>query len=184
MSYIFSSNGNEYTFKKLDNMLINMPEKDGLHVLVRETKPDGNLQYSWTDAKIIVKVNNAFIFDYAPSETISITDVNIPFNLTKGNFLVTTKVSCYNQDLEDTWKSCVSFDDVVKCEYYIKVHFNSTCVLHAKIIDTLNNVYAVSDCCLIENNFENVIITVESNIPNCVFLKNFKSISIVFELIE
>ena len=77
MSYIFSSNGNEYTFKKLDNMLLNMPEKDGLHVLVRETKPDGNPQYSWTDAKIIVKVNNAFILDYAPSETTSITDTRI-----------------------------------------------------------------------------------------------------------
>ena len=25
------------TFKKLDNMLINMPEKDGHHVLIRET---------------------------------------------------------------------------------------------------------------------------------------------------
>ena len=29
MSYIFSSNGNNYIFKKLDNMLINMPKKDG-----------------------------------------------------------------------------------------------------------------------------------------------------------
>ena len=181
MSYIFSSNGNEYTFKKLDSMLINMPEKDGLHVLVRETKPDGNPVYSWTDAKIIVKVNNAFILDYAPSETTSITDTNIQFNLTKGNFLVTSKLSCYNQDLEDTWKSCVSFEDVLKCEYYIKVHVNSTCILHAKLVDTLSNVYTFTDSCLIENNFEGATITLESNIPNCVFLKNFKSILIVFE---
>ena len=36
MLYIFSSNGNNYTFKKLDNMLINMPEKDGSYVLIRE----------------------------------------------------------------------------------------------------------------------------------------------------
>lgn len=181
MSYIFSSNGNEYTFKKLDNMLLNMPEKDGLHVLVRETKPDGNPVYSWTDAKIIVKVNNAFILDYAPTERISITDVSIPFNLTKGNFLVTTKVCCYNQDLEDTWKGCESLEDVLKCEYYIKVHVNSTCVLHAKLVDTLKNVYTFTDSCLIENNFEGATITLESNIPNCVFLKNFKSILIVFE---
>lgn len=184
MSYIFSSNGNEYTFKKLDSLLINMPEKDGLHVLVRETKPDGNPVYSWTDAKIIVKVNNAFILDYAPSETTSITDTNIQFNLTKGNFLVTTKLSCYNEDPENTWKSCVSFEDVLKCEYYIKVHVNSTCVLHAKLVDTLNNVYTFTDSCLMENNFEGATITVESNIPNCVFLKSFKSILIVFELIE
>ena len=37
MSYIFSSNGNNYTIKKLDNMLINISEKDGKHVLMRET---------------------------------------------------------------------------------------------------------------------------------------------------
>ena len=34
MSYIFNSNGNNYTFKKLDNMFINMPEKDGNHLLI------------------------------------------------------------------------------------------------------------------------------------------------------
>ena len=181
MSYIFSSNGNEYTFKKLDNMLLNMPEKDGLHVLVRETKPDGNPQYSWTDAKIIVKVNNASILDYAFSETISITDANIQYNLSKGNFLVTTKLSCYNQDLIDTWKSCNEFSDVLKCEYYIKVHVNSTCVLHAKLIDTFSNIYTFTDTCLIENYFQTVTVTIESNIPNCVFLKNYKSLMIVFE---
>ena len=36
MSFKFSSNGNNNTFKKLDNMLISMPESDGQHVLVRE----------------------------------------------------------------------------------------------------------------------------------------------------
>ena len=45
MSYIFSNNGNNYTFKKLDNMLITMPENDGKHVLVCETV-DGVPQYS------------------------------------------------------------------------------------------------------------------------------------------
>ena len=44
--YIFSSNGNNYTFKKLDNMFISMLEIDGRHVLVRETV-DGIPQYSW-----------------------------------------------------------------------------------------------------------------------------------------
>ena len=45
MSYIFSSNGNNSTFKKLDNMFINMLESDGRHVLIRETV-DGVPQYS------------------------------------------------------------------------------------------------------------------------------------------
>ena len=64
MSYIFSSNGNNYTFKKLDNMLINMPEKDGKHILVRETV-DGIPQYSWmADTSCLVKVNNATLFEH------------------------------------------------------------------------------------------------------------------------
>ena len=63
MSYIFSSNGNNYTFKKLDNMLINMTETDGRHVLIRETV-DGVPQYSWTaSTSCLVKLNNATLFD-------------------------------------------------------------------------------------------------------------------------
>ena len=63
MSYIFSSKGNNYTFKKLDNMIINMPKKDGNHVLIRETV-DGVPQYSWTGTLCLVKVNNASLFEY------------------------------------------------------------------------------------------------------------------------
>ena len=50
------------TFKKLDNMLINMPEKDGHHVLIRET-------VGWCSSNIrgvvtpsyIVKANEAHL---------------------------------------------------------------------------------------------------------------------------
>ena len=64
MSYIFSSNGNNYTFKKLDNMLINMPEKDGIYATVHETV-DGVPQYSWTACtSCFVKVNNATLFEH------------------------------------------------------------------------------------------------------------------------
>ena len=58
-----------YTFKKLDNMLINMPEKDGKHVLVHETV-DGVPQYSWTThSGCFVKVNNAKLFEHTPIST-------------------------------------------------------------------------------------------------------------------
>ena len=64
MSIIFSSNGNNYTFKKLDNMLINMPENDGKYVLLCETV-DGVPQYSWmTHSGCYVKVNNATLFEH------------------------------------------------------------------------------------------------------------------------
>ena len=68
MSYKFSSNESNYTFKKLDNMLINKPEKDGHHVLIRETV-DGVPQYSWGSAACIVKANEAYVFKHTPTST-------------------------------------------------------------------------------------------------------------------
>ena len=69
MSYIFSSNGNNYTFKNLDNMFINMLESDGRHVLVRETV-NGVPQYSWmAGTSCLVKVNNATLFEYTSTFT-------------------------------------------------------------------------------------------------------------------
>ena len=68
MSYIFSSNRNNYTFKKLDKMLINIPEKDGNHVFVQETV-DRIPQYSWTGTSCLVKVNNASLFEYTHTFT-------------------------------------------------------------------------------------------------------------------
>ena len=69
MLYIFSSNGNNYTFKKLDNMLINMPEKDGNHVLIRE-RVDCVHQYSWTASiSCFVKDNNATLFEHTHTFT-------------------------------------------------------------------------------------------------------------------
>ena len=188
MSNIFSSNGNKYTFNKLDSMLISMPEKDGLHVLVRESKPDGTPKYSWTDAKIIVKVNNAFVFDYTPTENTPLNTVRESFYLSKGSYLVTTRLSCYNENVPETWNGCNSYDDVAKYDYYIKVFIQSegdatpSCVLETKVVDTLSVVYNASDVCLMPILLEGTYnVTVETNMPKCVFLKGHKSISIAFE---
>lgn len=191
MSYIFSSNGNRYTFNKLDSMLISMPEKDGLHVLVRESKPDGTPKYSWTDAKIIVKVNNAFVFDYTPTENTPLNTVRESFYLSKGSYLVTTRLSCYNENVPETWNGCNSYDDVAKYDYYIRVLIQSknnsepSCVLETKVVDTLSVVYNASDVCLIPILLEGTYnVTVETNMPKCLFLKGHKSISIAFEQLE
>ena len=188
MSYIFSSNGNRYTFNKLDSMLISMPEKDGLHVLVRESKPDGTPKYSWTDAKIIVKVNNAFVFDYTPTENTPLNTVRESFYLSKGSYLITTRLSCYNENVPETWNGCNSYDDVAKYDYYIRVLLQSegdatpSCVLETKVLDTLSVVYNASDVCLMPILLEGTYnITVETNMPKCLFLKGHKSISIAFE---
>ena len=188
MSYIFSSNGNKYTFNKLDSMLISMPEKDGLHVLVRESKADGTPQYSWTDAKIILTVNNAFMYEYTPTENTAINTINESFDIPKGSYIISTRLTCYNEDLLTTWTSGKTLDDVIKLNYYIKLFIqsennsNKTCIFETKVIDTLNCGYVFHDAKLIPDIPGGTIqFTVETNLTSCLFIKDVKSISVVFE---
>ena len=139
MSYIFSSNGNNYTFKKLDNMLINIPEKDGHHVLIRETV-DGVPQYSWGSASCIVKVNEAFVFEYTPEATESFNgewggDGMPP--MPSGSYLVTMTVITYLPD--DMFNDCDSIESVVEKGYRVLVTFDNTPILDRPYIDTLNS---------------------------------------------
>lgn len=177
MSYIFSSNGNNYTFRKLDSMLINMPEKDGQHVLVRETI-NNTPTYSWTDAAIVVKVNQALIFEYTPSLTESL-ESEFDYSLTKGNYLVTTTVTCYTN--EDLFNDCESIEDVIDKGYYIKVNLGDQILLNTPIIDSLNNLLTISQHTVIHNQQEQTTISVQTNLQDVVMLKGVKSISIVFE---
>ena len=73
-------------------MLINMPESDGRHVLVRETV-DGVPQYSWSTATVFVKVNNATLFEHTPSTTQPFNN-SWQFQLQPGLYLVTTSITC------------------------------------------------------------------------------------------
>lgn len=177
MSYIFSSNGNNYTFRKLDSMLINMPEKDGQHVLVRETI-NSIPTYSWTDAAIIVKVNQALMFEYTPASTESL-EHKFDYSLAKGNYLVTTTVTCYTN--EDLFNDCESIEDVIDKGYYIKVNLGSQILLNTPVIDSLNNLLTTTQQTVINNQEEQTTISVETNLEDVVMLKGVKSISIVLE---
>lgn len=180
MSYIFSSNGNKYTFSKLDSMLINMPEKDGKHVLVKQTI--NNIPtYSWTDAAIIVKVNKAFIFEYTPSDTEYIQN-KFNYNLEKGDYLITTSITCYNK--YELFDDCDSIEEVIDKGYFIKVNYGDYCLLSSPIVDSLNNLFTITQKSVINNDVENGSISIESNINNLVMLKGVKSIAIVFERLQ
>ena len=105
MSYIFSNNGNNYTFKKLDNMLINMPETDGHHILIRETV-DGVPQYLWGSAACIVKANEAYIFEYTPTSIEAFQGEWEWYALPSGSYLMTTTVTEYL--FVDVFNDCVN----------------------------------------------------------------------------
>ena len=111
MSIIFRSNPNNYTFKKLDNMLINMPEKDGKHVLVCETV-DGIHQYSWTiPSGCSVKVNNATLFEHTHASTQPFNN-QCQFELSSVLYLIIISIPCYNEN-DDLFKHCDSIESIV-----------------------------------------------------------------------
>ena len=178
MSYIFSSNGNNYTFKKLDNMLINMPEKDGKHVLVRETV-DGVPQYSWTDMGSIVKVNDAYIFEHTPTYTEAFKG-EWEYDLPSGSYLVTTTVTAYLP--LDLFNECDSIESVVDKGYKVNVSIDGDLLLDLPFIDTLNNLVTLTSYALVEiGEKEKSMISASTNIPSLGCLGGVKSIIIVFE---
>ena len=119
MSYIFSSNGNNYTFKKLDNILINMPENDGKHVLLCETV-DGVHQYSWiTPSGCSVKVNNATLFEHTHTSTLPFNN-QCQFQLSSALYLAITSIACYNEN-DTLFKHCDSIESIVDKGYKVSV---------------------------------------------------------------
>ena len=179
MSYIFSSNGNNYTFKKLDNMLINMPEKNGNHVLIRETV-DGVPQYSWGSAACGVKANEAYIFEHTPTSTEAFQGEWKWDALPSGSYLMTTTVTAYLS--VDVFNDCDSIESVVSKGYKVNVSINNTPLLTISFIDTLNNLVTLTNYTLVEiGDFHIHVISATTNIPSLICLRGVKSITIVFE---
>ena len=178
MSYIFSSNGNNYTFKKLDNMLINIPEKDGNHVLIRETV-DGVPQYSWGNAACVVKANEAYIFEYTPTSIEAVQGEWEWYALPSGSYLMTTTVTEYL--FVDVFNDCDSIESVVGKAYKVNVSIDNTPLLTIPFIDTLNNLVTLTNYALVEIGDFPHVISATTNIPSLVCLGGVKSITIVFE---
>ena len=182
MSYIFSSNGNNYTFNKLDNMLINMPEKDGKHILVRETV-NGIPQYSWTaGTSCLVKVNNATLFEHTHTFTQPFNN-QWKFELSSGLYLINTSITCYNEN-DSLFNKYDSIESIVGKGYKVSISRDGLPLLDVPFIDTHNNLVSISDTKLIngiEWTSESYTISSFTNIPSLVCLGGVKSITIVFE---
>ena len=178
MSYIFSSNGNNYTFKKLDNMLINMPEKDGHHVLIRETV-DGVPQYSWGSAVCVVKANEAYIFEHTPTSTEAFQG-EWKYTLPSGLHQMTTTVITYLP--VDVFNDCDSIESVVSKGYKVNVSIENTPLLTIPSIDALNNLVTLTNYALVEiKESYTHLISATTNIPSLVRLGGVKNITIVSE---
>ena len=160
-------------------MLINMPEKDGQHVLIRETV-DGVPQYSWGSAPCIVKANEAYVFEYTPETTESFNSEwggdGMP-PMPSGSYLVTTTVITYLS--EDVFNDCDSIESVVGKGYRVLVTFDNTPILDRPYIDTLNSLVSHTGYAVV-NVINSPVLRTYSNLP-LMLLGGVKSITIVFE---
>ena len=181
MPYIFSSNGNNYTFKKLDNILINIHESKKRYVLIRETV-DGVPKYSWTDTWCLVKINNATLFEYTHTSTQPFNN-EWQFELPSGLYLVNTSITCYNTN-DFLFNAFDSIEPIVGKGYKVSISMDDLSLLDVPFIDTHNSLVSSSDTKQInwtEWVNESHAISPTTNIPSFVCLGGVKSITIVFE---
>ena len=109
-------------------MLIIMPEKDGNHVLVRETV-DGVPQYSWmagTSCPCIMKRNKAYIFEH-PATSTEAFQGEWEYDMQSSSYLVTTTVTAYLP--VSVFSECDSIESVVGKGYKMNISMDGLSLL-------------------------------------------------------
>ena len=123
-----------YTFKKLDNMLISMPESDGQHVLVRERERVVDvLQTLWMAGILyFVKVNNVTLFEHTHTFTKSFNN-QWKFELPSGLYLVNKSITCYNTN-DSLFNECDSIESIVDMGYMVSISIDGLSLLDVLFI--------------------------------------------------
>lgn len=191
MSYIFSANGNAYTFKKLDSMLVNIPtdaDSNG-SVLVRKTV-DNIPEYSWVRGETyVIKTNKAFVKSFTPDSNTTISRGNsfkISYtDIPAGKYLVTTKLTTYNEHIDELAAMANDITDLINDENnFIFVFLDRKTLIDTCVLDTLNPLQTFESTVIIEvteSDSRNLIIDAGLNLT---LLAKVKSLEIVFEEIS
>lgn len=191
MSYIFSANGNAYTFKKLDSMLVNIPtdcDSNG-SVLVRKTV-DNVPEYSWVRGETyVIKTNKAFVKTFIPESNVTISRGNSfktsYTDIPAGKYLVTTKLTTYNEHIDELAAMANDITDLINDENnFIFVFLDRQTLIDTCVLDTLNPLQTFESTVVIEvteSDSRNLIIDTSLNLT---LLAKVKSLEIVFEEIS
>ena len=191
MSYIFSANGNAYTFKKLDSMLVNIPTDANSNgsVLVRKTV-DNVPEYSWVRGETyVIKTNKAFVKTFIPESNVTISRGNSfktsYTDIPAGKYLVTTKLTTYNEHIDELAAMANDINDLINDENnFIFVFLDRKSLLETYVLDTLNPLQTFESTVVIEvteSDYRNLIIDTSLNLT---LLAKVKSLEIVFEEIS
>lgn len=187
MSYIFSTNGNAYTFKKLDSMLVNIPTDANSNgsVLVRKTV-DNVPEYSWVRGEsYVIKTNKAFVKTFTPESNVTISRGNsfkISYtDIPAGKYLVTTKLTTYNEHIDELAAMANDINDLINEDNFIIVILDRQALINTYVLDTLNPLQTFESTVVIEvtvSDSRNLIIDTSLNLT---LLAKVKSLEIVFE---
>ena len=187
MSYIFSTNGNAYTFKKLDSMLVNIPTDANSNgsVLVRKTV-DNVPEYSWVRGETyVIKTNKAFVKTFIPESNVTISRGNsfkISYtDIPAGKYLVTTKLTTYNEHIDELAAMANDINDLINEDNFIIVILDRQALINTYVVDTLNPLQTFESTVVIEvteSDSRNLIIDTSLNLT---LLAKVKSLEIVFE---
>lgn len=191
MSYIFSANGNAYTFKKLDSMLVNIPTDANSNgsVLVRKTV-DNVPEYSWVRGETyVIKTNKAFVKTFIPESNVTISRGNSfktsYTDIPAGKYLVTTKLITYNEHIDELTAMANDINDLINDENnFIFVFLDRKTLIETCVLDTLNPLQTFESTVVIEvteSDSRNLIIDTSLNLT---LLAKVKSLEIVFEEIS
>lgn len=187
MSYIFSANGNAYTFKKLDSMLVNIPTDANSNgsVLVRKTV-DNIPEYSWVRGETyVIKTNKAFVKTFTPESNVTISrgkSFNISYtDIPAGKYLVTTKLTTYNEHIDELAAMANDINDLINEDNFIIVILDHQALINTYVLDTLNPLQTFESTVVIEvteSDSRNLRIDTSLNLT---LLAKVKSLEIVFE---
>lgn len=187
MSYIFSANGNAYTFKKLDSMLVNIPTDANSNgsVLVRKTV-DNVPEYSWVRGETyVIKTNKAFVKTFTPESNVTISrgkSFNISYtDIPAGKYLVTTKLTTYNEHIDELAAMANDINDLINEDNFIIVILDRQALINTYVLDTLNPLQTFESTVVIEvteSDSRNLRIDTSLNLT---LLAKVKSLEIVFE---
>ena len=187
MSYIFSTNGNAYTFKKLDSMLVNIPTDANSNgsVLVRKTV-DNVPEYSWVRGETyVIKTNKAFVKTFIPESNVTISrgkSFKISYtDIPAGKYLVTTKLTTYNEHIDELAAMANDINDLINEDNFIIVILDRQALINTYVLDTLNPLQTFESTVVIEvteSDSRNLIIDTSLNLT---LLAKVKSLEIVFE---
>ena len=143
-------------------------------------------EYSWVRGETyVIKTNKAFVKTFIPESNVTISRGNsfkISYtDIPAGKYLVTTKLTTYNEHIDELAAMANDINDLINEDNFIIVILDRQALINTYVLDTLNPLQTFESTVVIEvteSDSRNLIIDTSLNLT---LLAKVKSLEIVFE---